>query len=289
MQKTFRCPICRADDWNKARTYTYDGRDHRPGGRWYDNAYVRLRRKILFDIWLPGCDLIVLTSQYCARCGFMCYTPRPDVSDLEEKYASLSRTEVNVGGQHDISDEALRLDRKRAMRIHREIGKTFPLAGKTVLDVGGGNGKLLDFFLKVKCRCFLVDYNRYPKPGIERLGNTVNDIPNGVEFDVLICSHVLEHVPNPMEFLADLRLHLKPDGKAYFEVPLQIWYGIPIEAEPVTHINFFTDRSFLNMLHCARFHVVRYGCGPGSYERYRMQIPGLLSSERQTKALLNPY
>lgn len=272
MQEIFQCPVCSADDWSTVETFVYDIRDHHPGGRWYDNEYVQLRRRILFDIWLPRCAHVEVTSRYCDRCGFMCYGPRPDASDARAKYAFLSKTEVHIGGQCDTSDEALLLDRKRAMRVYGAIRKTTSLAKKTILDVGGGNGKLMYPFLQAQCRCYVVDYNAHPIPGVERLGNTVGDISEEMRFDVLICSHVLEHVAEPVGFLTDLWPFLKPGGKAYFEVPLEIWHNIPIDAEPVTHINFFTGHSFTNALHQARFRVVRHACGLGSYDRRRLQI-----------------
>ena len=39
-------------------------------------------------------------------------------------------------------------------------------------------------------------------------------------FDILLCSHVLEHVPDDAQAMRELRRVLKPDGKAIIQVPL---------------------------------------------------------------------
>lgn len=41
-------------------------------------------------------------------------------------------------------------------------------------------------------------------------------------FDVVICSHTIEHVPSDEELLAELRRVLKPGGKAFLLVPLDL-------------------------------------------------------------------
>lgn len=272
MQNRFACPICAANNWTTIRTYTYDILDHQPGGRFHNNEYLKLRRQVLFDLWLPQHSYIEITARYCGQCGFVCYAPRPDAVDLFNKYEFLTETEIIVGGQQSASDKALLMDRKRSMRVYREIKKTIPLVNKTVLDVGGGDGKLMLPFLNYQNDCYIVDYNRHPLPKVNRLGDSVEDISDEMQFDVIVCSHVLEHIADPVEFLQKTERLLKPKGKAYFEVPLEIWRGIPIDAEPVTHINFFTKHSLANALHQARFRCIRLRSGIGSYGRYRLHV-----------------
>jgi SAM-dependent methyltransferase len=84
---------------------------------------------------------------------------------------------------------------------------------------------------------FLMDGSSYcpqPQPGIIRLGDTVRDVPTGALFDIVTCSHVLEHVADPVSFMREIRGVLRPGGRAYFEVYLEIWKDAPIGAEPVT-------------------------------------------------------
>lgn len=80
-------------------------------------------------------------------------------------------------------------------------------------------------------------------PGVEHLGCTVDDIPNDRVFNLIVCSHVLEHLAEPREIVEKLAKHLKPEGVMYVELPLEIWNEVPLPVEPVTHINFFTPQS----------------------------------------------
>jgi SAM-dependent methyltransferase len=48
----------------------------------------------------------------------------------------------------------------------------------------------------------------------------IQDLPfNALEFDVLVCSHVLEHVPDDAKAMKELHRVLKRDGVAYVMVP----------------------------------------------------------------------
>ena len=126
----------------------------------------------------------------------------------------------------------------------RMIGATatFGTDGEVPLDFGGGDGKLLAPFVDAGHDCYLVDYNTEPLPGVKKLADTLDGVDD--TFDAIICSHVLEHVADPLGTLRDLRARLRPGGRIYAEVPSEVWRGIPIERDPVTHVNFFTVASF---------------------------------------------
>jgi 2-polyprenyl-3-methyl-5-hydroxy-6-metoxy-1,4-benzoquinol methylase len=48
--------------------------------------------------------------------------------------------------------------------------------------------------------------------------HTVKEISDK-EFDFIICNHVIEHTPNPIEFLSNLFVGFKNDGVLVFSVP----------------------------------------------------------------------
>ena len=68
------------------------------------------------------------------------------------------------------------------------------------------------------------------------------------KFDIVICSHVLEHVSDLSNLVTKLKEQLKSNGIIYAEVPQEIWAGLRIDADPVTHVNFFSLNSFLSIL-----------------------------------------
>ena len=274
MLSQFNCPICDANEWTQVGTHIYRASDHAPSGLWYADPYVELRRRVLFEVWFPGAVRIELKTRFCQACGFLCYSPRPTDSDIAAKYAFLRETEVDIGGQSHISETGLALDQSRAVRIYGCLNKAGAISGsgKSVLDVGGGNGKLMRPFIIDGSSCCIVDYNPHPLPGIIRLGDTVRDVPAGKKFDIVTCSHVLEHVADPVSFLREIRGVLRLDGCAYFEVPLEIWKDAPIATEPVTHVNFFTLPNLTFALVRAGYDVLQASTTVGSYGDGRLMV-----------------
>jgi len=62
-------------------------------------------------------------------------------------------------------------------------------------------------------------YNFSSGPGIKRVD--VTSIPfDDNYFDVIICSHVLEHVPDDRRAMKELNRVMKPDGWGIFQVPI---------------------------------------------------------------------
>ena len=60
-----------------------------------------------------------------------------------------------------------------------------------VLDYGGGDGRLMQAFQNAGKECYLVDYNQSCIPGVTKLADKIQEVEQ--TFDLIICSHVLEH------------------------------------------------------------------------------------------------
>ncbi|CAE6860348.1 hypothetical protein R69658_07586 [Paraburkholderia aspalathi] len=245
MDTTFPCPACNGESWLPVGTHYYWRAEHQANGNWYRDQYVRLRRRVLFEIWFPDADVVILSSRRCATCGLACYCPRPDSFDLEAKYRFLMEAK-GVGTR----DAAVEQDAARAAWVYETICavQTNPFR---VLDVGGGNGRLMLPFLARGAECYLVDYATWTHQGVQRLGSTLADVPQAMSFDVAICSHVLEHVAYPRRLLEEVHRILCDDGIVYVEVPLEEFRNNawnPILAEPVTHISFFTAVTLRHLL-----------------------------------------
>jgi SAM-dependent methyltransferase len=103
-----------------------------------------------------------------------------------------------------------------------------------VLDVGCGMGGMLLPFRFHGCRVIGCDYgqeyaDRGRSMGIDiRAGGPEAAASDG-PFDLVLLSHVLQHVADPVAFLTSIAALLKPDGLCYVEVPglmnLAQWYG----------------------------------------------------------------
>jgi SAM-dependent methyltransferase len=70
-------------------------------------------------------------------------------------------------------------------------------------------------------------------------------LPEDQRFDLIVLSHVLEHIHAPGPLLARLRLALAPGGRLLIEVPnaedllLRAWGGVYRPLCPGDHISFF--------------------------------------------------
>lgn len=240
MRDNFECPACSANDWDSVLEHEYSRSQRAP------SEYVALRRRVLFELWMPDDDVVRLTSVMCRGCGFMTYRPRPSNADIDAKYRLLQQEERHIGAQKDDA-RSRALDRKRAARIFRAVTRQTGARKLDVMDFGGGDGKLLRPFLEAGHRCSLVDYNVEPLPGIEKIGDTLDDVAPDITFDVIICSHVIEHLAEPGEQVEAFRGRLREGGVIYGEVPAGVWRGIGIRDDPVTHVNFFNGHSFARL------------------------------------------
>lgn len=101
------------------------------------------------------------------------------------------------------------------VRLHKEPA--------TVLDIGGGNGENTPF----RDRATIVD-----------IGDTIEG-----RFDLVVMSHVLEHVASPRHFVDLARKHLKEDGLIYTETPIEPAHNVWNE-----HCQVFSEQSLRILL-----------------------------------------
>ena len=119
------------------------------------------------------------------------------------------------------------------------------------------DGSFLLPFMEDGDDCHLVDYNDRPLPGIKKIANELYEIPPNNKYDVIICSQTLEHVVEPRTIVSRFYNLLKEDGLIYAEVPNEIFGDISarLGPDPVTHINFFTPKSFEILLRFTGFEI----------------------------------
>lgn len=148
-----------------------------------------------------------------------------------------------------------------------------------VLDAGCGDGINLVGLLGIGDRLGLalqlvgVDYNpvRLARaatldPRISLQAASLYQLPFTTgAFDVILCSHVIEHVPDLPLVLSELRRVLRPGGLLIVGVPnegcataqLRNHWIQPSIARDTDHVNFFTDRTLTAALEGAGFAMRR--------------------------------
>ncbi len=286
----YSCPLCKFKNWSPVQKYIYNVRDHLSFSSLHKDKYIsrltllrslfytliyaapkpknisvrtltsyeRLRRKVLFDIWFPGKEQVILTSQYCMNCGFMAYTPRPTEKDLEAKYEFLYKNSA----PEEIEEYTFFLEKDPYSKRNREMIYelvTDEIIEKKlkVLDYGGANGWYLLPFLEHNHECELIDYESEQLPGIKKIGNEIHEIPSDSMYDAIICRAILEHVADPLSIVNKFHNILHDNGVIFAMVPDEILGGISrLGPDPVTHINFFTPKSFELLFKLADFEIV---------------------------------
>lgn len=138
-----------------------------------------------------------------------------------------------------------------------------------VLDIGCNAGYALVPFQRAGWEVWGVERNRETSAYARaRIGPTVVDdlaaLPPGVEFDVVILSHIVEHIADPVAFLSATREWMRPEGVVVVKVPN---YGSVLVRRfigsrwsgflPRQHIWYFDRRSLVRLLEIARFRPVR--------------------------------
>ena len=186
----------------------------------------------------------------CARCAFVYADTPGTAADYALHYAQHSRYEdaaIATGG----GDRAE--DRARIEELADWIAARVP-ADASVLDIGCGNGGLLD---ALQQRGFAGLAGIDPAPGcVARLRSrgftawqgTLDRLPAEARgFDLVVLSHVLEHVLDVHAALRDLRGRLTARGALYVETPDATRYTarrfVPFYFFDSEHINHFDDAS----------------------------------------------
>jgi len=86
--------------------------------------------------------------------------------------------------------------------------------------------------------------------------DTVKDIPKSY-YDVVLCRHVLEHVPSPLEALEVMRSVLRPSGLLILILPREK-HRHPVSFDPDLnqHLYCWNFRTIDNLLALARYRVI---------------------------------
>ena len=194
----------------------------------------------------------------CRKCCFVFVNPRPDHSLLDAFYSANTFAADAIGDREQAS--------QWAMLQLREVGRfVSPNHGARLLDYGCGEGQLLRAALAAGWKAVGYDLYRPAIAACQQRGLPVADNLNDIgdeRFDVIVLSHVLEHLAAPSHTLEYLKAKLAPDGLLCFEVPnakslrailsypaFTAWLGFDerYRAFPI-HLSYFTARTLLRLL-----------------------------------------
>ena len=158
-------------------------------------------------------DFARLEIVECGRCGHL-WNRAFDPAVLDRMYTSEHLTNVPVSAG-------------MVQHLERTLDWIGPewVAGRTVLEVGGGSGALARMAARSASGVILVEPSRgigqaaFPEPNIRFLNEMFPPREPLPAAGLAICRQVLEHVPDPGRMVADMAAALRPDGALYLEVP----------------------------------------------------------------------
>jgi SAM-dependent methyltransferase len=228
-----------------------------------------------------------LTYVCCDGCGLVSMDPRPTSEGMLAFYEGQYWDELSSVSA-GVSDKQASVGRHQLWfaRRHLDLAQV-----RTVLEIGSSHGQTLATFRRAIGHTASV-YGIEPSatarknsllacPGIELVGKSYGDLAfTSLSFDLIIISHVLEHLDDPVKALQLLRSRLSPTGMILVEVPN--FYGHP--SAQLAHNFLFTPQSFANCISSAGLRAEATRISDRATERNPVYIMALLTPGESRRA-----
>ena len=225
------------------------------------NEFESLSNKDRYGLYMP----VVI----CKECGLIQTNPRM----TQAAYNAFYNVEYRkLYGGNEKPTEAFLIKqygqgRKIFDYVYPFLYKSKPPEQWYVVEVGCGAGGILKYFHDQGCRIAGVDlgdeYIQYGicKYGLDLLTGTLRDLPVDIPPDLIIYSHVIEHILNPAEELEMAHSRLADHGLLYIELPgvrnLSGSYRLDfLRMLQNAHVYHFTLDTLVKLLNKSRFRLV---------------------------------
>lgn len=228
------------------------------------------------------------TLHSCASCRCLFMEPMPGEEEIAGFYPSQYWWNSSKSSGNVVLKKLESIYRKLALRDH--VSFILRVAenrnGLDLLDVGCGSGTLLGLLKQRGFHSLGIDFSAEAARVAEE-ENGVRVIVGSLDhagfrpasFDIVTLFHVMEHVTNPREVLAEVSRILKPEGAVVLQVPNidswqfkafgAKWYGLDIPR----HVIDYSKGGMLRLLTDAGFAIRRI-----KHFNLRDNAPALVSS-----------
>ena len=163
----------------------------------------------------------------CRRCSNVLLNPRPL---YDQDYLDTAYSVYRMDGHLVVNHGRLNAEEEGVINRHiltlEHLERVYNKKGK-ILDVGHATGLFLLAAKRKGWSPFGIDISR---PMSEFVSHTLHipsrsgqfhelDLSSWGLFDVIYCSHVIEHIPNPIQWMHSFRKYLAPEGVVVLNVP----------------------------------------------------------------------
>ncbi|RUA06656.1 MAG: methyltransferase [Flavobacteriia bacterium] len=159
-------------------------------------------------------------------------SPQPELDQLGAYYESdayISHTD----SKSSFTDKLYQWVKNYTLKQKVKLIDSFKTQDKELLDIGCGTGDFLKVAQQSGWKVSGAEPNKKARQlAYEKLKQTSGDqndfdlekdiqfyLEKGLSFDVISMWHVLEHVPNPEQYISELKKLLKPEGVLIIAVP----------------------------------------------------------------------
>jgi hypothetical protein len=213
-----------------------------------------------------------LKRAHCCSCGMVFAVPMPAEKILGQYNSSYF---ASAHGSHPRDPFSIAffsgIARLRLSYIERYLGK-HNCNVSVLMEVGPGHGFFARNFLEkypdTTYRAIETDTSCYTS--LKDVGVHLVDVSSKMEkimpVDLVVMSHVLEHVANPRGFISDVTQNLREGGILFIEVPCRDWEYKPIN-EP--HLLFFDKGPMQHLLRQMGFEDIQVSYHGQEIERLR--------------------
>jgi 2-polyprenyl-3-methyl-5-hydroxy-6-metoxy-1,4-benzoquinol methylase len=199
----------------------------------------------------------------CMNCGFYFRDYRFTLEEVQKRY----HTDDPENENFLETDKSKECEERRKVRYERnlqwiEANSNSRKLTKSVLDIACGPGSGLLPFRDSGYEVFGIDISpsrvNFAKRILEAdiLCGTFESFAFEKRFDVIICSHFLEHTHQPLSVLKKIFNLLSDNGLCYLEVPNHFEYATFDDPIYFAHNNNFTKLSLSNTIQYSGFEIL---------------------------------
>jgi SAM-dependent methyltransferase len=187
----------------------------------------------------------------------------------------LSQLYSLLGGENTYSRE-LDLRNDRSQNLYDLLRKFVNVTTKLrILDIGGGVGQVCKVFAEYGHDVHVLDMSHGTPvhSGITMHSCALEDFRTDRPFDLVILSHILEHVWHPTAFLEGAKAMTRDGGYLYLEVPFELYTPFIFRklGDPC-HVGYFTLATLCRLLEKTGLVSAFAERALGSYNARRVMI-----------------